>query len=88
MLGKVPAGGEARWKVYRQRDWPEHLRALSRDSPGGRERWAEFEEYRAMAADRQAKALLLATWVLAAATAGLLMATAVLVYVTATHTGH
>ena len=41
-----------------------------------------------MAADRQAKALLLATWVLAAATAGLLMATAVLVYVTATHTGH
>ena len=41
-----------------------------------------------MAADRQARALLTATWILAAATLGLLAATAVLVYITATNTGH
>ena len=88
MAGEVPEGSTARWKVYRLRDWPKLLRDQASDTPGGRQRWAEFEEYKAMAADRQASALLAATWVLALATVGLLVATAVLAYITATHTSH
>jgi hypothetical protein len=75
------------WKAYRKQDWPRYLRDQSGENAEGRKRRAEFEEYRAMAADRQAKALLLATWILAAATVGLLLATAVLAYITATHSG-
>jgi hypothetical protein len=85
---ELPIGNAARWKAYRLRNWPKLLREHASDAPGGRERWAEFEEYKAMAADRQARALLAATWVLAAATLGLLVATAVLAYITASHTGH
>jgi hypothetical protein len=88
VAGGLPPGSANRWKVYRLRDWPKLLREYDSSAPAGRERWAEFEEYKAMAADRQAKALLAATWVLAAATVGLLVATAVLAYITATHTGH
>lgn len=84
---RLPTGSADRWKCYRRRDWPKLLREYGSDTPSGRQRWAEFEEYKAMAADRQARALLTATWVLAIATLGLLAATAVLVYVTATHTG-
>lgn len=87
MADQVPEESSARWKVYRLRDWPRVLRDQAGDTPGGRERWAEFEEYKAMAADRQARAMVTATWVLAAATVGLLVATAVLAYITATHTG-
>lgn len=88
MADKVPSGSAERWKDYRVRDWPELLREFGTDALAGRQRWAEFEEYKAMAADRQARALLKATWVLVAVTVGLVAATAVLVYVTATHTGH
>jgi hypothetical protein len=87
VAGELPTGGAARWRDYRQRNWPGKLREFASDTPAGRQRWAEFEEYKAMAADRQARALLAATWVLAAATLGLLVATAVLAYITATHTG-
>jgi hypothetical protein len=85
---KLPADSTARWKCYRLRDWPEQLREYGTDSLAGRKRWAEFEEYKAMAADRQARALLVATLVLAAATLGLVAATAVLAYITAAHPGH
>jgi hypothetical protein len=88
VAGESPTGSVARWKAYRLRDWPRQLREYASDTPAGRQRWAEFEEYKAMAADRQARALLAVTWVLAAATVGLLVATAVLAYITATHTGH
>jgi hypothetical protein len=84
---KLPTGSADRWKVYRLRDWPKLLREYGSDTPSGRESWAEFEEYKAMAADRQARALLRATWFLVAATVGLVAATAVLVYATATHKG-
>ena len=79
---------KGRWETYRERNWPAHLRELDKNSPGGMQRWAEFDEYRAMAADRQAKATLTATWVLVAATVGLVLATIVLAYITAKHTGH
>jgi hypothetical protein len=88
VAGELPTGSADRWKAYRLLDWPKLLREYASDAPAGRERWAEFEEYKAMAADRQARALLAATWVLAAATVGLLVATAVLAYITAAHTGH
>lgn len=88
MSGDLPTGSADRWKVYRLNDWPRLLREFDRGVSAGRERWAEFEEYKAMSADRQARALLAVTWVLAAATVGLLVATAVLAYITATHTGH
>jgi len=64
------------------------LREFAIDTPAGRQRWAEFEEYGAMAADRQARALVVATRFLVVATLGLVAATAVLAYLTATHTGH
>jgi len=85
---ELPTGSADRWKAYRVRDWPKLLRVYGSDTRAGRERLAEFEEYKAMAAERQARALLSATWVLVAATVGLVAATAVLVYITATHTGH
>lgn len=88
MAGELPASPTDRWKTYRGRDWPSLLREFDAGVAAGRERLAQFEEYKAMAADRQAKALLTATWVLAIATLGLLAATAVLAYITATHTGH
>jgi hypothetical protein len=88
VVNNLPTDSAARWKVYRLCDWPKHLREYARDAPAGRERWAQFEEYKAMAADRQARTLLAATWVLAAATLGLLVATAVLAYITAANTGH
>jgi hypothetical protein len=88
MADEVRTGSADRWKDYRVRDWPQVLRGYGNDTPAGRERLAAFEEYKAMAADRQARALLRATWVLVAATVGLMAVTAVLVYVTATHTGH
>jgi hypothetical protein len=88
VAGELPTDSTARWKAYRLRDWPGQLREFASDTPAGRQRWAEFEEYKAMTADRQTRALLTATWILAAATVGLLVATAVLAYITATHTGH
>jgi hypothetical protein len=88
MADEVRTGSAGRWKDYRRLDWPQHLREYGTDTPAGRQRLAEFEEYKAMAADRQARALLKATWILVAATAGLVAVTVVLVYVTATHTGH
>ncbi len=88
MAGELPTGSADRWKAYRLRDWPILLREYDNGAPAGRERWAQFEEYKAMAADRQARALLTATWILAAATLGLLVATAALAYITATNAGH
>jgi hypothetical protein len=88
VTGGLPTGSADRWKAYRQCDWPTLLWQDASDSPAGRKRWAEFEEYKAMAADRQARALLVATRILAAATVGLVVATAVLAYISATHTGH
>lgn len=87
MTQELPTRNADRWKSYRQYDWPAHLREYDSGAPAGRERLAQFEEYKAMAADRQARALLAATWILAVATLGLLAATAVLAYITATHTG-
>ena len=88
MAGEPSADSADRWKDYRVRDWPKKLREFDTDVPAGRQRWAEFEEYKAMAADRQARALLRATLILAAATVGLLAATAVLAYITAANSGH
>lgn len=95
MVEQLPTDSAARWEAYRLRDWPVLLREFASDTPAGRQRWAEFEEYRAMAADRQAtaadrqaRALVVATRFLVVATLGLVAATAVLAYITATHTGH
>ena len=57
MAGELPARPTDRWKIYRGRDWPLVLREYDAGVAAGRERLAQFEEYKAMAADRQAKAL-------------------------------
>lgn len=85
VTSQLPASSADRWKTYRQFDWPAWLREFDSGTLAGRERSAQFEEYKAMAADRQARALLAATRVLAIATIGLLVATAVLAYITAIH---
>jgi hypothetical protein len=84
-IGMNSNGPSDRRKGYRQYDWPRYLKEVEPDSPGGRERLAEFNEYRTLAADRQASALVRATGVLAATTFLLLLATLALVYVTAHH---
>jgi hypothetical protein len=79
---RLRSDANRRWKQYRERDWPTYLRDEPRDNPAGIFKQSEFEEYRAMAADRQARALLRATWTLVLATVGLGAVTIALVVAT------